>query len=75
MSPVLEGCGNAQTVMNGNSSRFGKYLELKLDLNGAVTGAVLSDYLLERSRVVNHSQGERCFHIFYYLVYGTFVYG
>ena len=69
MSPVLEACGNAQTVMNNNSSRFGKYLELKIDGAGNVIGAGLSDYLLERSRVVQHALGEQCFHVFYYLCY------
>jgi len=53
--------------MNNNSSRFGKYLELKIDGSGNVIGAGLSEYLLERSRVVQHSTGEQCFHVFYYL--------
>ena len=70
MSPVLEAFGNAQTVMNHNSSRFGKYLEISFTSSGGVAGGTLSDYLLERSRVVSHARGERSFHVFYYLAAG-----
>ena len=70
MSPVLEAFGNAQTVMNHNSSRFGKYLEISFTASGGVAGGTPSDYLLERSRVVSHARGERSFHVFYYLVAG-----
>eukprot|EP00039_Didymoeca_costata_P004597 m.74616 g.74616 ORF g.74616 m.74616 type:complete len:1195 (+) comp12471_c0_seq4:172-3756(+) len=69
MNPVLEAFGNAQTVMNNNSSRFGKYLELRMASNGNVIGARLSEYLLERSRVASHASGERTFHILYYICY------
>lgn len=71
MSPVLESFGNAQTVMNHNSSRFGKYMEITFDNHGVVNGGLLSDYLLERSRVVNHGTGERNFHVFYYFCAGV----
>ncbi|ESP01302.1 hypothetical protein LOTGIDRAFT_111741, partial [Lottia gigantea] len=70
VNPLLEAFGNAQTLMNDNSSRFGKNLELKFTSKGKLAGAVLTDYLLEKSRVVQHGPGERNFHIFYYLFAG-----
>merc|ERR1719235_1149628 len=63
-NPILEAFGNAQTVMNDNSSRFGKFVDLKFDERGLVQGAALSHYLLERARVVHQTSGERNFHIF-----------
>ncbi|XP_009706032.1 PREDICTED: myosin-IIIb-like, partial [Cariama cristata] len=69
VNPLLEAFGNAQTVMNDNSSRFGKYIQLRFQKN-TVQGAKLSEYLLEKSRVVQQGTGERNFHIFYYIFAG-----
>ncbi|NWR60877.1 MYO3B protein, partial [Bucorvus abyssinicus] len=69
VNPLLEAFGNAQTVMNDNSSRFGKYIQLRFEKN-TVQGAKLSEYLLEKSRVVQQDTGERNFHIFYYMFAG-----
>ncbi|NXL91881.1 MYO3B protein, partial [Alectura lathami] len=69
VNPLLEAFGNAQTVMNDNSSRFGKYIQLRFQ-NNTVRGAKLSEYLLEKSRVVQQDAGERNFHIFYYMFAG-----
>ncbi|GLC37189.1 hypothetical protein PLESTB_000989500 [Pleodorina starrii] len=72
-NPLLEAFGNAKTLRNNNSSRFGKYVEIFFDpaAGGAVTGAAVRTYLLERSRVVAVNNPERSFHIFYQLVYGA----
>lgn len=66
----MESFGNARTGINANSSRFGKYLELTMTKGGKVTGARISVYLLEQSRVVQQSENEGNFHVFYYMYDG-----
>mmetsp|Transcript_35727 Transcript_35727/g.93386 ORF Transcript_35727/g.93386 Transcript_35727/m.93386 type:complete len:1264 (-) Transcript_35727:548-4339(-) len=69
-NPILEAFGNAKTVMNDNSSRFGKFIDLKFGQQGTVTGADMSHYLLEKARIVKQGPGERNYHIFAMLFTG-----
>ncbi|CAA6664655.1 unnamed protein product [Spirodela intermedia] len=66
-NPLLEAFGNARTIRNDNSSRFGKFVEIQFDASGRISGAAIRTYLLERSRVVKIADRERNYHCFYQL--------
>jgi myosin heavy subunit len=69
-NPILEAFGNAKTVRNDNSSRFGKLMKIKFNSKGFLTGADITKYLLEKSRIISSALDERVYHSFYLVLQG-----
>lgn len=64
-NPILESFGNARTIRNDNSSRFGKYIDIQFTQSGRLSSAQIDTYLLEKVRLIHPSEGERNYHVFY----------